>query len=202
MGFWSKLLGREKGPPPVNEEVFIAAARLISGGDESLVAEMCEVVENHEAYLAEKLRGGVSYRGLSSDSTKYEICFAAMIELLMVNGYLKEFYWRKFCRREETDAILRGLSGIAERLHTEFRPQMDLSFLDEDEDLENLEQERVFTLVAVYVDYYKYALACFHNNCDHCMVCLLPHRAFDECKKMFADMTVLFEGAPVLFHAF
>ena len=122
MNFFKKLFGKKQQEPlSVNEDVFPEAGRLLSGGDESVVRQIGYYVEHSEEYLA---RQDAHYRGLSNDTTKYDICLFAMIDALIEHDYMREFDWK-----EDQDDILHGLRVIAKKLGVSFDIEMDLGFL-------------------------------------------------------------------------
>lgn len=183
MNFFKKLFGKKQQEPlPVNEDVFPEAGRLLSGGDESVVRQIGYYVEHSEEYLAGQ---DAHYRSLSNDTTKYDICLFAMIDALIEHDYMREFDWK-----EDQDDILHGLRVITKKLGVNFDIEMDLSFLDDGEDAECLETERVFTLVAVYISNFRYDLVCIDINSDSYVMGLLPHKDHQRCEAMLHDMDI------------
>ncbi|MDR1538731.1 MAG: hypothetical protein LBU32_12200 [Clostridiales bacterium] len=181
MGLFDKLLGKKNVEPlPTGSAAFIEAARLISGDDREAASKVSYCMEHTKEYLETE---GRPNRGLTKDVKGCELCMFAMIDTLIDNGFAVEFDWK-----EEQDEILHGIRAVAQKLGLAFTPEPDYSFLDDNEDRDELEPERVFTLVALNIRSFHYRLACIDIGSDSYVICFLQHKDYDRCEKMLAGM--------------
>jgi len=177
MDLFKKLFGKKENDPPLTgEEAFLEAARLISNDNSEAVEAVRYRLNHYEEFFAERI-SDFACRGLSGDSEKGEVCLIAMIEVLIDFGCLREFD-----RLDDSDEVLSGLRLLAEKLRLDYIPQMDLSFLDDGETVEDLEPERVFTLVAVNIDRYHQVVARLAIHGDSYIIGLMAFKAFQKCE--------------------
>ncbi len=185
MAFFKKLFGKKEESLPTNENIFIETAQLISNNDEMVVSETRHLIDHYDDYFKKNIENGHSDRGLTSATPKYTICLMAMIDILIQHGYMMEFDWK-----EDTDEIIEGIADIAEKLQLKFKPKIDLSALDEGENADDLEPERVFTLISGYIDQYCYNIVTIDINSDSYATCIFPHKILDKCKTTLADLDI------------
>ena len=163
---------------PVNEIVFVELAKHISNNDEDVVSKVFTHVEHYQLYYQNKTKD-YPYRGMNEDTPKNIIQWFAMIDTLEEYGYAEEIDWK-----ETAENIAAVLSRIKEKTGIQIDTSMDLSFLDGNETIEELETERILNLIGMNTVEHGYSLTNIDIDSDSYVICLIDNKVYKKCEKL------------------
>ena len=135
-------------------------------------------VERYQLYYQDKTRD-YPYRGMNEDTPKELIRWFAMIDVLEEHAYAEEIDWR-----DSAENIAASLSRIKEKTGIRIDTGMDLSFLDGNETVEELETERILNLIGLNAVEHGYSLMNIDFDSDSYVICLVPNKVYKQCKKL------------------
>ena len=163
---------------PVNENIFVELAKLISNHDEAVVSEVFTHVERYQLYYQDKTKDYL-HRGMNENTPKELIRWLAMIDVLEDYGYAEEIDWK-----DTVENIAASLSRIKEKAGIQIDTSMDLSFLDGNETVETLETDRVLNLIGLNTVEHGYSLTNIDIDSDSYIICLTPNKVYKQCEKL------------------
>lgn len=162
----------------INENIFVELAKLISNNDGVVVSEVFTKVERYELYYEDKTKD-FPYRGMNENTPTELIRWLAMIDVLEEHGYAEEIDWK-----ETAENIFDSLNRIKEKAGIQISTEMDLSFLDGDEEIETLETGRILNLIGLNTIENGYSLTNIDMDSDSYVICLIPNKVYKRCEKL------------------
>ncbi len=148
----------EGGADKPLDNLFAALAALISQNDGRAVEEVATLTNGHPQNME-------SWFALANVLKKY--------------GYAREIEWK-----EEIADILSVVEELKKKIGAPLDIKLDIGFLDEGEDADDLETERALTLIGVWVVEHGYTLAHLDIDSDSYVLCLLPNNNYLQCENL------------------
>ena len=162
----------------INENIFVELAKFISNNDGAVVSEVFTQVERYELYYKDKTKD-FPYRGMDENTPTELIRWFAMIDVFEEHGYAEEIDWK-----ETAENIAGSLNRIKEKAGIQISTEMDLSFLDGDEEIETLETDRILNLIGLNTVETGYSLTNIDMDSDSYAICLIPNKVYKKCEKL------------------
>lgn len=167
----------------INESDFVELAKLLSDNDKDVVSEVFTHVEQYQLYYKNKAVDYL-YREMNENTPKDTVRWFAMIDVLIEHGYAVEVEYKE---KDDFENIKNALDMLKKKIGVEIDIKMDLSFLEADESVEELETDRILTLIGLNTVEQGYTLSSIDIDGDSYILCLIPNKIYTRCENILQD---------------